>query len=262
MAMAASAVMPPPPTPADPPPPTLLDRMRAAIRLRHFIRRTEEAYVGWVRPYILFHHKRHPVAMGEAEVTTFLTHLAEERRVSASTQNQAFCAVLFLYRHVLDRPLGQLHGLVWAKHTEHVPVVLTREEVVAVLAHMSGPCWLAGALLYGAGLRLSECLELRVKDLDIAGGQIVMRSGKGGRDRRTMRRPNLPRSARGRAVAIPSARVCRSAGRDRRRAPCGTDQACDLPFIPPFICDASSRRRLGHPDRTGTVGAQGCEARR
>ena len=111
MAMAASAVMPPPPTPADPPPPKLLDRLRAAIRFRHFSRRTEEAYVGWVRRDILFHHKRHPVAMSEAEVTTFLTHLAEERRVSASTQNQAFCAVLFLYRHVLDRPLGQLPGL-------------------------------------------------------------------------------------------------------------------------------------------------------
>lgn len=125
MALAAFAAMPTPPTPADPPPPKLLDRLRAAIRLRHFRRRTEEAYVGWVRRYILFHHKRHPVAMSEAEVT-FLIHLAEERRVSASTQNQAFCAVLFLYRHVLDRPLGQLHGLVWAKHTEHVPVVLTR----------------------------------------------------------------------------------------------------------------------------------------
>lgn len=123
--------------------------------------------------------------MSEADVAAFLTYLAEGRKVSASTQNQAFCAVLFLYRHVLDRPLGQLHGLVWAKHAEHVPVVLTREEVVGVLAHLSGPCWLAVALLYGAGLRLSECLELRVKDLDIAGSQIVVRSGKGGKDRRT-----------------------------------------------------------------------------
>jgi len=177
--------MPTPPIAVAPPPPKLLDRLRATIRLRHFSRRTEEAYVGWVRRYILFHHKRHPVDMGEAEVTAFLTYLAEERRVSASTQNQAFCAVLFLYRHVLERPLGQLHGLVWAKHAERVPVVLTREEVVTVLAHLSGPCWLAVALLYGAGLRLSECLELRVKDVDVPGGQVVVRSGKGGKDRRT-----------------------------------------------------------------------------
>lgn len=118
-------------------------------------------------------------------MTAFLTHLAEVRRVSASTQNQAFCAVLFLYRHVLEQPLGQLHGLVWAKPAEHLPVVLTRDEVVSVIACLSGPCWLAAALLYGAGLRLSECLELRVKDLDMAGGQIMVRSGKGGKDRRT-----------------------------------------------------------------------------
>ncbi len=166
------------------PTPKLLDRLRQAIRLRHYGRRTEEAYVGWVRRYIVFHRKRHPAEMAEPEVTTFLSHLAQERQVSASTQNQALCAILFLYRHVIARPLGRFDGLVWAKRSAHVPSVLTRDEVVGVLAQMSGVPWLVCALLYGAGLRLTECLELRVKDLDVGGGQIVVRSGKGGKDRR------------------------------------------------------------------------------
>lgn len=174
-----------PPSVISAPPPKLLDRLQAAIRLRHFSRRTEETYAGWVRRYIVFHHKRHPAEIGEAEVTAFLTYLAQTRGVSASTQNQVFCAVLFLYRHVLSRPFGKLEGLVWAKRAEHVPVVLTREEVVDVLTQLSGPSWLVVALLYGAGLRLTECLELRVKDLDAGGGEIVVRSGKGSKDRRT-----------------------------------------------------------------------------
>ena len=165
--------------------PRLLDRLRTAIRLRHFSRKTEEAYVGWVRRFILFHRKRHPSEMAEADVTAFLTHLAQVRGVSASTQNQALCALLFLYRHVLGRVLGALDGLVWAKRSTHVPVVLTRDEVVCVLDRLSGTAWLVVALLYGAGLRLTECLELRVKDLDVGGHQIVVRSGKGQKDRRT-----------------------------------------------------------------------------
>lgn len=165
-------------------PPKLLDRVRAAIRLRHFSRKTEEAYVGWVRRFIIFHQKRHPAEMAEAEVTMFLTHLAGERRVSASTQNQALCALLFLYRHVIGRELGVLDGLVWAKRSVHVPVVMTRDEVVAVL-QLQGRVWLVAALLYGAGLRLTECLELRVKNIDFGGRQIVVWSGKGGKDRAT-----------------------------------------------------------------------------
>ncbi len=165
--------------------PRLLDRLRTAIRLRHFSRKTEEAYVGWARRFILFHRKRHPSEMGEAEVTAFLTHLAQVRGVSASTQNQALCALLFLYRHVLGHLLGALEGLVWANRSTHVPVVLTPDEVVCVLDRLSGTPWLVAALLYGAGLRLSECLELRVKDLDVGGHQIVVRSGKGQKDRRT-----------------------------------------------------------------------------
>jgi len=168
-----------------PQPPKLLDQVRTAIRLRHFSPRIEESYIGWVRRYILFHRKRHPSEMAEAEVAAFLTHLANDRGVSASTQNQALAALLFLYRHVLSRELGPLGGLVWAKRSEHVPVVLTRDEVVTVLAELSGPVWLIAALLYGAGLRLTECLELRVKDIEIDSHQIVVREGKGGRDRRT-----------------------------------------------------------------------------
>ena len=177
-----SAIVPPG---LPPQPPKLLDRVRTAIRLRHFSPRTEEAYVGWVRRYILFHRKRHPSEMGEAEVVAFLTHLANGRGVSASTQNQALAALLFLYRHVLARDLGVLHGLVWAKRSEHVPVVLTRDEVVTVLAELAGPVWLIAALLYGAGVRLTECLELRVKDIEVESHQIVVRDGKGGKDRRT-----------------------------------------------------------------------------
>ena len=124
--------------------------------------------------------------MAEPDVTAFLTHLAQGRAVSASTQNQALCALLFLYRHVLGRELGALDGLVWAKRSSHVPSVLAREEVVRVLAQLSGSPWLVVALLYGAGLRLTECLKLRVKDVDVAGRQIVVRSGKGQKDRRTV----------------------------------------------------------------------------
>ena len=166
-------------------PPKLLDQVRQAIRLRHYSPRTEESYVGWIRGFILFHHKRHPRELSEVEVSAFLSHLAEVRRVSASTQNQALSALLFLYRHVLRQEFGQLAPIVRAKRSEHLPVVLTRDEVRAVLHRLDGVMWLAVSVLYGAGLRLSECLGLRVKDLDFATGQIVVRSGKGGKDRVT-----------------------------------------------------------------------------
>ena len=149
-------------------------------------RRTEQAYVFWIKRYILFHDKRHPAMLGAAEVTRFLSHLAEDRRVSASTQNQALSAQLFLYRHVLGVELPWLDGLVRARRPAHVPVVFSREEVAAVLSRLSVPSWLMAALLYGAGLRLLECLQLRLKDVDFARGEIVVRRGKGGRDRRTV----------------------------------------------------------------------------
>lgn len=143
--------------PLHPPAPKLLARVSAALRTRHRSRRTEEAYVGWIRRFILFHRKRHPDEMGHAEVAAFLSHLAVDRQVSASTQNQALCALLFLYRDVLQKPVGHLEGLVRARWPVRVPVVLTRDEVRAVLAELQGTTWLVVSLLYGAGLRLLEC---------------------------------------------------------------------------------------------------------
>jgi integron integrase len=166
--------------------PRLLARLRAAIRVRHYSRRTEQAYVGWVRRYVRFHGLRHPGEMGEREVERFLTDLAVGGKVSASTQNQALAALLFLYDAVLGRPLGLCDGLVRAKGLKRLPVVLTRAEVRAILAELSGTPALVGALLYGSGLRLLEALQLRVKDLDVARREVVVRGGKGDRDRRTM----------------------------------------------------------------------------
>ena len=172
--------------------PRLLDRVRAAIRVKHYSRRTEKAYVGWIRRFVLFHGKRHPATLGAAEVTAFLSHLAVQRRVSASTQNQALCALLFLYREVLEMDLPWLDGLVRAKRPQRVPVVLDRAEVRALLAHLQGTPWLVASLLYGAGLRLLEAMRLRVKDVDFQRREIVVRDGKGAKDRRTL----LPGSVR------------------------------------------------------------------
>ncbi len=166
--------------------PKLLDQVRSAIRSRHYSQSTEKTYVHWIRRFILFHGKCHPIDMGEAEVSRFLNHLAEERRVSASTQNQALSAILFLYRHVLGRELEWLDDLVRAKPSERVRVVLTREEVRALLRQMSGTPRMMAYLLYGAGLRLMECVRLRVKDVDFARHEITVRQGKGRKDRRTM----------------------------------------------------------------------------
>jgi integrase len=172
--------------------PRLLDRVRHAIRARHYSRRTEKAYVGWIKRYIFFHGKRHPAEMGAAEVSTFLTALAVDSKVAASTQNQAMNALVFLYRVVLDHDLPWLDDVVRARRPRHLPVVFTRDEVRRVLARLDGPPRLIALLLYGCGLRLLECLQLRVKDVDFAGNQITIRSGKGARDRVTM----LPATAK------------------------------------------------------------------
>jgi integron integrase len=177
---------PAPPAPAPPQPPRLLDRLRAACRLRHYSLRTEEAYAGWARRYILFHGKRHPLEMGAAEVNAFLTHLAVEGHVSASTQNQAFSAILFLYKSVLQVDPGRIAGVVRASRPRRLPVVLTRAEVRLVLAKLDGTYRLMGQLMYGSGLRLLECLRLRVKDIDFGRGEVIVREGKGNKDRRTM----------------------------------------------------------------------------
>jgi len=166
--------------------PRLLDTVRDALRLRHYSRRTERAYLGWIRRYIVFHAKRHPAEMGAAEVSRFLSSLAVEGRVSASTQNQALAALLFLYGPVLGVELPWLDELVRAVRPERLPVVLSRDEVRAVLLVLRGTPRLMAVLLYGAGLRLLECARLRVKDLDFAANQIVVRSGKGDRDRVTL----------------------------------------------------------------------------
>ena len=173
-------------SPAGPPKPRLLDRVRAALRIRHYSRRTEDTYVGWIRRYILFHGKRHPAEMGAPEVTRFLSALAVDGNVAASTQNQALSALLFLYREVLELDLPWLDGVVRAKRPQRLPVVLTREEVRAVLQPLTGAPRLMAYLLYGAGLRLLECCQLRVQDVDFGANQIVVRSGKGDKDRVTM----------------------------------------------------------------------------
>jgi integron integrase len=166
--------------------PRLLDRVRLEARRRRLSPRTEEAYTAWVRRFVLFHGKRHPDQLGADAVTAFLSDLAVARKVSASTQNQALGALLFLYRHVLGRELEGLGGAVRAsKAPRHLPVVLSRAEVRDVLAHLDGGYRLVATLLYGGGLRLMEALCLRVKDVDFARHQIVVRRGKGARDRAT-----------------------------------------------------------------------------
>jgi integron integrase len=166
--------------------PKLLDQVRAAIRLRHYSLRTEEAYVQWIKRFILFHGKRHPRDMGKDELSRFLSALAVERQVSASTQNQALNALLFLYRYALEQDIGWLADVVRAKRPQRLPVVLTRPEVRALLSALDGVPWLMASLLYGAGLRLLECLRLRVKDIDFDANHIVVRAGKGNKDRITL----------------------------------------------------------------------------
>ena len=174
------------------PKPKLLDRVRHAVRARHYSRRTEKAYVHWIKRYIFFHGKRHPGEMGAVEVTAFLTALAVRDRVAASTQNQALNALLFLYREILSVELPWLDDLVRAKRPQHLPTVLTRDEVRAVLERLDCTPRLMALLLYGAGLRLLECCRLRIKDVDFATNQITIRDGKGGKDRMTM----LPRTVK------------------------------------------------------------------
>jgi integron integrase len=164
----------------------LLDRVRLAIRSRHYSRRTEQAYVHWIRRYIVFHDKKHPSTMGAPDIAKFLSWLATERRVSSSTQNQAFSAILFLYKHVLHIDVGAIEDVPRGKMPHRLPVVLSVEEVGKFIQQVQGTMWIVVALLYGAGLRLQECLELRVKDIDFDQHQIVVRRGKGQKDRVTL----------------------------------------------------------------------------
>lgn len=165
--------------------PVLAD-LRTAVQARHYSRRTEQAYSHWVSRFLYFHKGRSPAEMAEAEINQFLTHLAVTEKVSASTQNQALAALLFLYRQVIGREMGDLGEVIRARKPERLPVVMAREEVKAVLANLTGDKWLIAALLYGAGLRLMECLRLRVQDIDFSRNEILVRDGKGAKDRITM----------------------------------------------------------------------------
>lgn len=164
-------------------PPKLLDQVRDALRVRHYAIRTEQAYLDWIKRFILFHHKRHPRQMGAPEIEAFLSHLALDRNVAASTQNQARSALLFLYRHVLQQESLALDNVVQATKPQRLPTVLTRDEVQQVIDQLTGVHQLMVKLLYGSGLRLLECLRLRVKDIDFSKRQLIVREGKGDKDR-------------------------------------------------------------------------------
>ena len=160
-----------------------LDEVRAVIRMRHYSIRTEQTYLQWIKRFIHFHDLRRPEELGEAEVARFLSHLAVRDRVAASTQNQALNALVFMYRHVLNRPLGEIIGAVRAKRPQRLPVVLSQDEVRRLFRHLDGVAWLVACLLYGSGLRLMESVRLRVKDLDFDHRAIIVRDGKGAKDR-------------------------------------------------------------------------------
>ncbi|MHB1345473.1 MAG: integron integrase [Thermoleophilia bacterium] len=166
--------------------PRLLERLDDALHARHYSPRTAKVYKVWVKRFVYFHGLRHPTDMGEPEINAFLTHLAVVDEVSASTQTQALSALLFLYRHVLDREVGDLGDVIRARHSRRLPVVFTREEARTVLDRLNGDKWLIVSLLYGSGLRLMECLNLRAKDLEFSRGEVTVREGKGGRDRVTV----------------------------------------------------------------------------
>jgi site-specific recombinase XerD len=172
-------------------PKKLLDQVRDAVRLKHYAYRTEETYVQWIKRYILFHNKRHPNEMGTAEIEAFLTHLAVQEQIAASTQNQALSALLFLYREVLNQEIADVDAI-RAKRTHYLPTVLTKAEAIAVIQNLSGVYQSVVKLLYGGGLRLIEGVRLRVKDIDFAQHQIIVRDGKGSKSRVTM----LPSSVR------------------------------------------------------------------
>ena len=167
-------------------PPRLLEQVRNKIRAKHFSYRTEKTYLQWIRRYIRFHGLKHPREMGGPEVEAFLTALAVDNKVAASTQNQALSAVLFLYRDVLEQELPWLGNVVRARNPHRLPVVLTRAEVAQVLARMNGTAWLIASMLYGAGLRISECLQLRIKDMELSRRELLIRDAKGQKDRITV----------------------------------------------------------------------------
>ena len=225
--------------------PKLLDQVRQAIRTRHYSYRTEKAYVHWIKRYILFHNKRHPLEMAEPEIGQFLSSLATEGRVSASTQNQAFNALLFLYKDVLGKKIGFIEGVVRAKRPQRLPVVLTKDEVKTIIDHMNGVPRLMAVLLYGAGLRLMECCRLRVKDIDFSRNEIVVRGGKGDKDRHTM----LPLAIKESLCrhALPASRRYRERAGSRRIAECFGAQISERGSRMGMAVDFSSSPPLRRP---------------
>jgi integron integrase len=214
---------------ASPPPPRLLDRVRAKLRLKHYSLRTEKSYLAWIRRYIIFHDKRHPEMMGAPEVEGFLTDLAVVGKVAASTQNQALAALLFLYREVLGVEIGWLDDMERAKRPERLPVVFTPGEVSAVLGRLEGLAWVMGSLLYGSGLRLMECVRLRVKDVDLERRELRLRDVKGGRERVTM----LP------------AKLVEPIGRQREKVAALHRQDLAEGFGAVWLPDALARKKAG-----------------
>lgn len=164
----------------------LLDQVRITLRTAHYSRKTEESYIGWIKRFILFNNRRHPNELGEAEIKKYLEYLAIKQHVSSSTQNQALCAIVFLYKNVLKKKLGDFGELIWAKRSTRLPVVLTQEEVKKIMDELSGTYWIMANLLYGSGLRLNECLQLRVKDIDFIYNQVIIRDSKSDKDRVSM----------------------------------------------------------------------------
>ncbi len=208
----------------------LLERVRRAIRTRHYSPRTEEAYCDWVRRFVVFHDRRHPMLMGEREISAFLTHLATVNKVSASTQNQALHALLFLYRIVMGQPMGVGMQFPRAKRPQRLPVVLSPREVRNVIGQMAAVPRLCATLMYGSGLRVSECVALRVKDVDFDRTEILVQAGKGNKDRRVP----LP------VTVMPEL---------RRHL-----EASDVPFAAAFLCDSPVGRGRGHQDHSGIAG--------
>lgn len=227
----------------------LLDRMRRIIRTRRYSYRTEKSYLGWARRFILFHGKQHPSKLGKEAIEAFLSHLAVDRHVAPSTQNQALNGILFLYRHVLEMDVPWLEDVVRAVPRKRVPVVLEPGEVRAILGLLRSPHDRIVGLLYGSGLRINEALRLRVKDIDFKRRELVVRSGKGDKDRVTVL---ADRCVPGLQDQVEKALV-RSAGGEGCGAEVPNIQACDLPCVPAFVRDPSARKRCGYSHGAATA---------
>jgi integron integrase len=166
--------------------PKLIEEVINYLRLKHYSIRTEEAYVNWIKRFIIYHNKRNPIEMGDKEIREYLTKLAVKDKVAASTQNQALCAIIFLYKEVLKKKVGELENMIWSSRPKKLPVVFSKDEVRKVLNNLKGTDWIISNILYGAGLRLIECLRLRIQDIDFTYNQIIVRNGKGDKDRITI----------------------------------------------------------------------------